>query len=118
MSAMQTLMRRCRLAVAQQSHWLCLIVLVISQQAWGASRDAGWSVRTWSMADGSNNSIAGVVQTPDGYLWVATSAGMNQFDGVHFEHFSIGELLGLSNSNVRELLTSRTGAMWIALDGA
>jgi signal transduction histidine kinase/ligand-binding sensor domain-containing protein len=91
---------------------------VIAQYAWGASRDAGWSVRTWSMVDGSNNSIAGVVQTPDGYLWVATSAGMNQFDGVHFEHFPIGELVGLGNSNVRELLTSRTGAMWIALDGA
>src|ERR1044071_1696497 len=84
----ETFMRHCRRALADQSRWLWLILLaLISQHAWGASREIGWSVRTWPMVDGSNNSVAGVVQTPDGYLWVATSAGMNQFDGVHFEHF-------------------------------
>jgi len=115
---MQTFMRHCRRAVAQQASWLWLIVVLISQHACGASRDAGWSVRTWPMVDGSNNAIADVVQTPDGYLWVATTAGMNQFDGVHFESFHVGELVGLTNSNVRQLLTNRAGAMWVALDGA
>ena len=54
-------------------------MLSLARSSWAA--DLTWSVRTWQMDDGSNNSMSGIAQSPDGYLWIATLAGLNQFDG-------------------------------------
>src|SRR4051812_40758672 len=35
-----------------------------------------WSVRTWQIPDGSANTVTGIVQSADGYLWVSTTAGV------------------------------------------
>ncbi len=80
--------------------------------------DAQWAVRTWQIPDGSANTVTGIVQSPDGYLWISTTAGLNQFDGLHFQHHNLAAPSRLPESRVRVLLYSRAGDLWTVLDGA
>ena len=78
----------------------------------------GFSVRTWQIPDGSTNAIFGLAQSPDGYLWIGTTGGLNRFDGVDYQTHQLGSQYGLSDSRVRMLLTSRSGGLWVVLDRA
>lgn len=40
--------------------------------------------RVWTLTDGAPQAADAIVQTDDGMLWIATSAGMYTFDGVRF----------------------------------
>jgi signal transduction histidine kinase/ligand-binding sensor domain-containing protein len=105
--------------VAPRCRWIWLSTL-LTGAAWtatGSAAQLGWSVRTWQISDGSTNLVTGVAQSPDGYLWIATSAGLNQFDGVRFENHAFGAPFGLADSRVRMLLASR-GGLWAAFDGS
>src|SRR6266404_9805345 len=47
-----------------------------------SSGSAIWLHRAWQSDEGlPDNSVVGVAQTPDGYLWVATAGGLMRFDG-------------------------------------
>jgi len=38
-------------------------------------------LRAWDMEDGlPHNSVSGIAQTPDGYLWLATREGLARFE--------------------------------------
>ena len=102
---------RCR------SLWLATLLTVAAWTATGSATQLEWSVRTWQIPDGSTNTVTGVAQSPDGYLWVATLAGLNQFDGVRFESHAFGRPFGLADSRVRMLLACR-GGLWAAFDGS
>jgi ligand-binding sensor domain-containing protein len=39
----------------------------------------------WTAKDGAPTGIQSVAQTRDGYLWIASEAGLFRFDGVRFE---------------------------------
>src|ERR1022692_4137157 len=44
-----------------------------------------YSVDRWTIEDGlPNNTLADLMVARDGYLWIATLAGMQRFDGVRF----------------------------------
>ncbi|MEO7099564.1 MAG: two-component regulator propeller domain-containing protein [Luteolibacter sp.] len=48
-------------------------------------------LRTWEMEDGlPSNTVSGVVQTPDGFLWIATPKALARFDGIRFVTFFTG----------------------------
>jgi len=72
---------------------------------------------SWTTRDGlPQNTVHGVAQTPDGYLWLATSVGLVRFDGVRFT------LLDKSNSALRHdhiwgVFVAKGGALWISTDG-
>src|ERR1017187_7560133 len=54
-----------------------------------ASSAFGFTARTWQTDEGlPNNFVRAIVQTPDGYLWVGTSAGLARFDGLRFTVFT------------------------------
>ena len=47
-----------------------------------------FSFEHYTIADGlSNNSINAVLQTRDGFIWIATKDGLNRFDGQKFVVF-------------------------------
>jgi signal transduction histidine kinase/ligand-binding sensor domain-containing protein len=66
--------------------------------------------------------VSGVVRTPDGYLWLGSSAGLVRFDGVRFviiDETAEPALASAPRGVVRPLLVSRDGTMWAArADGA
>lgn len=97
---------------------LCLFV----QQA-GAAFEAEevtaspWLFRTWQTDEGlPDNSITGVAQAADGYLWVATLGGLLRFDGARFEEFSTTQFPKVPNRNVRSMYLDRHQQLWLALD--
>ena len=46
---------------------------------------------SWTFKDGAPESVQGLAQTADGYLWLGTPSGLFRFDGVRFELFRVGD---------------------------
>ncbi len=68
----------------------------------------------WSAKDGIPGPVRAIAQTPDGYLWIGTQAGLYRFDGFHFipwEGAAGGEKF--PRLPVWSLLTARDGSLWI-----
>jgi ligand-binding sensor domain-containing protein len=68
---------------------------------------------SWTAKDGVPGPVRAIAQTPDGYLWLGTEAGLYRFGGLHFVAWepSFGEqILG---SAVWSLCASRDGSLWI-----
>lgn len=63
------------------------------------------------------NGISKIVQTSDGYLWLAIAEGVVRFDGVQFTAFDTGNTPEIKSNNVQSLLVSRDGTLWIGTHG-
>jgi ligand-binding sensor domain-containing protein/signal transduction histidine kinase len=80
-----------------------------------AAASQHYLVDRWTVEDGlPNNSLSGVMHARDGYLWVASLAGVWRFDGVRFTPIAIA----LPNAHVRVLLEDRRGTLWIGSVGS
>jgi signal transduction histidine kinase/ligand-binding sensor domain-containing protein len=42
----------------------------------------------WGLRQGAPGAVVSIAQTADGYLWLATPAGLHRFDGVRFERYT------------------------------
>ncbi|GAB5521784.1 MAG: hypothetical protein RhofKO_40350 [Rhodothermales bacterium] len=68
----------------------------------------------WTMEDGlPSNAIGDILQTPDGYLWLATDNGLARFDGLRFMPFTTSNTPALPNNRIAKLFVSQAGALWI-----
>jgi len=73
-----------------------------------------YSVRHWTTEHGLPQSSArALAQTPDGYLWIGTLAGLARFDGVRFTVFDKGNTPGLASDAINSLGVDATGTLWI-----
>lgn len=71
----------------------------------------------WSSNDGlPQDSINSIVQTPDGYFWIATQEGFARFDGIRFTVFDSSNTQGVG-SFVYTLFVDRKGTLWIGTGG-
>ncbi|MBS1795845.1 MAG: hypothetical protein JSS81_18465 [Acidobacteria bacterium] len=67
----------------------------------------------WTTANGlPQNTVTGVVQTPDGYLWLSTFDGLARFDGVRFTIFDKGNTKGILNNRFSGIFVDRDGTLW------
>ncbi len=67
----------------------------------------------WTTANGlPQNTVTGVVQTPDGYLWLSTFDGLARFDGVRFTIFDKGNTKGVVNNRFARLVSDRAGTVY------
>jgi len=65
---------------------IALLILAAGALAGAPSSSSGLVVRVWQSQDGlPSNVVRSVVQSGDGYLWVATAEGVARFDGFDFE---------------------------------
>ena len=90
------------------------IVLAIPTQALDRQKLISQFTHTsWTAKDGVPGPVRAIAQTPDGYLWLGTEAGLYRFDGLHFIAWepSFGEQM--PGSAVWSLCTSRDGSLWI-----
>jgi ligand-binding sensor domain-containing protein len=68
----------------------------------------------WTVADGLPvNSLNGVVQGQDGYVWAATFDGLVRFDGVRFTVYSTGTHPGLPSNRIVEMWEASDGSLWL-----
>src|ERR1700744_4290478 len=64
----------------------------------GASTNSAWFARNWQSDKGlPNNTVFGLTQTPDGYLWLGTSVGLVSFDGNRFQRYAFTNALYKGN---------------------
>ena len=102
------------------NQWLMTgFFLIFALAAHAAATNSNWSVHAWQTDDGlPNNNIAGLAQTSDGYLWLATYGHFARFDGVSFEEFPpksvIPDFPG-KVGRVSALLPDHNGGLWLAM---
>ena len=70
--------------------------------------------QSWSTEDGlPQNSVHQILQTPDGFLWLSTEAGIARFDGVTFKTFSHTNEPAFVSDDACCLATTPNGDLWI-----
>lgn len=61
--------------------------------------------------------VNAIAQTPDGYLWLGTGAGLARFDGVRFTRFQSSDHPQIGNDDIRALHVDLEGNLWIGTYG-
>jgi ligand-binding sensor domain-containing protein/signal transduction histidine kinase len=101
------------------AHALILLPLFCGESA---ALDPGRAIsqygyEVWPPKQGlSQGHILSIAQTPDGYLWLGTPAGLLRFDGVGFT--AVGAEEADVRQGVWELFVSRDGSLWVGTNGA
>lgn len=73
-------------------------------------------MRSWQADDGlPGDTVTGVAQSADGYLWFTTQSGMARFDGVRMVNIPIP--IGRTQPIIRAMLLDRSGEFWLAEEG-
>jgi signal transduction histidine kinase/ligand-binding sensor domain-containing protein len=93
---------------------LTVLISCFASATLSAATNSAWLTRAWQTDDGlPNNHVNAIAQAEDGYLWVATAAGLARFDGIHFTPFSYRDFSQGEGQRVRTILPSHTGGLWI-----
>ncbi len=70
--------------------------------------------QTWQTESGlPQNTVHAILQTHDGYIWLATEGGVVRFDGLKFAVYDSQNTPRLRSNNIRSLLEDRDHALWI-----
>ncbi len=104
-------LRRCRFAIL----WLwALLVWTCLGNALKSEEISAWLNRSWQTDDGlPDNSVTGLAQSADGYLWVGTRGGLLRFNGQEFTPIVLPELPGVTNRVIRMMLLDKRGRLWL-----
>src|ERR1043166_7909786 len=98
---------------------LCSLLLIgfVDRQALALdpSRDLSqFNRQVWVTENGlPQNTVHSIVQTQNGYIWIATEEGLARFDGVRFTVFDKQNTPELKSNDIRVLSADRQGALWI-----
>jgi ligand-binding sensor domain-containing protein len=77
-----------------------------------------FSLRVWRTQDGlPQNRIQALTQTPDGYLWVGTPAGLARFDGLRFKVFDRANTPAFRDDSILSLSLGRENTLWVGTEG-
>ncbi|MCX6875006.1 MAG: triple tyrosine motif-containing protein [Verrucomicrobia bacterium] len=95
---------------------LACLVTVLAVLAPLVSARPSWFIRNWQSDEGlPDNTVMGITQSPDGFLWVATKTGLVRFDGVLFRPWPVTPE-GVQTGGCKDLLADRRGRIWVAKD--
>ncbi len=68
----------------------------------------------WTTEQGlSSNGIRAILQTNQGYLWLATANGLTRFDGVVFTNYDKGNTKTFKNNDLSSLTEGENGTLWV-----
>ncbi len=80
---------------------------------WPASARAQYRVDQFTTNNGlPQNTISGIAQTPDGYLWIATFNGLVRYDGVTFTVFDRGNTPEMAATLFERAMVDSTGTLY------
>lgn len=72
-----------------------------------------WFKRVWQADDGlPGDNVAGIAQSREGFLWIATQSGLAHFDGVSIRPVTVP--VGRGRPIIRAMLLDRSGQFWLA----
>ncbi|MCX6872801.1 MAG: triple tyrosine motif-containing protein [Verrucomicrobia bacterium] len=96
--------------------WLAGLLALPATGGASAAVEPTWVIRTWQSDAGlPDNTVVGIEQTPDGFLWVATRTGLVRFDGVRFQPFPV-TVPGVPAGEIKALVADRRARLWVAKD--
>lgn len=94
---------------------VCIPLFVHSQQIVNMDKTAPYFKRQWTMEDGlPQNSVQDIIQSKNGYLWIATNGGLARFDGINFEIFDISNSPNLVSNRITKLIEDNSGRILMA----
>jgi diguanylate cyclase (GGDEF)-like protein len=59
------------------------------------------------------SSIKDILQSRDGYLWIATQEGLARFDGLKFTVYTTRNAPGLVSNNLHQIVEDGSGDLWL-----
>ncbi len=72
----------------------------------------------WGIEQGlPQESVYVIIQSKDGYLWLATEEGLARFDGVHFKVYDKSNVAQLLSNSIYDLCEDREGNLWLGTNG-
>lgn len=94
------------------------VVLLLLFLAACSLLQAQYGYNVWTVDEGlPQNSIRGIAQTPEGYIWIPTFNGLIRFDGVRFTLFNKGNTKGIHSNRFSSIYQGRAGDLWLVTDG-
>jgi len=73
--------------------------------------------RIWRTENGlPQNTVRAILQTMDGYIWLATEEGLVRFDGIRFSTFDKKNVPEMASNNIQVLYPDSEGGLWIGTD--
>ncbi|MFU8859725.1 MAG: ligand-binding sensor domain-containing protein [Cyclonatronaceae bacterium] len=77
-----------------------------------------YSSVVWTVESGlPDNVINDILQTSDGFLWIATDNGLSRFDGFTFDTIDRKTHPALQSSRISTLLEDQSGNLWFGTFG-
>lgn len=78
-----------------------------------------FTIASWGTGDGLRKTqVRDVRRTRDGWLWLATPAGLARFDGLRFEYFTKTNMPGTRSDLLTRLAEDARGGLWIGSEDA
>jgi signal transduction histidine kinase/ligand-binding sensor domain-containing protein len=108
-----------RLPLAGRALLVAVLLCLVNESLFAqADRVLGrYLARRWSEPpELSRGRIAGLAQTPDGYLWIGTETGLVRFDGLSFRPFPIPGIE--DHPRILDLTVDRDGLLWFRTEDA
>jgi len=95
---------------------LCPILLPVCSRAQSGVANVFDSLyhTAWTVRNGAPPDIEDLVQTSDGYLWLATANGLYRFDGVQFERYQPVSGADFLSDDIDALLALPDGGLWMS----
>lgn len=83
-----------------------------------ARRLSQFPLDQWQTEQGlPQNTVGGICETPDGYLWLATQEGLVRFDGVAFAVYNRATTPSIPGNRIHALACDADGSVWIGTAG-
>ncbi|MBV8114000.1 MAG: hypothetical protein JO300_04610 [Silvibacterium sp.] len=74
-----------------------------------------YGYQSWQTDSGlPQNTVHAVLQSRDGYIWLATEGGLVRFDSIRFTVFTHKDTPQLESDLIYSLLEDRSGTLWIS----
>ena len=90
------------------------IVIVSCRADEAAPAPPHYVLASWHTTDGlPSDRVHSVIQSRDGFLWIATQNGLARFDGNRFQIFNTRFDPSLQNDFINQLYEDHAGAIWI-----
>ncbi|MHB1022727.1 MAG: sensor histidine kinase [Acidobacteriaceae bacterium] len=71
--------------------------------------------QSWQTSSGlPQNTVHSIVQTQDGFLWLATEGGLVRFDGVDFSVFDTQTTPQMKSNFIYHVMEDSSGGLWIS----
>lgn len=102
--------------------FLAIIIFFLSSSFNGFALDPNKSLNQyvidkWTIEnDLPQNFVSSIAQTPDGYLWLATTDGLARFDGKRFKVFNSLNTPEITNNRISALYVDREGVLFIGME--